>query len=457
VVEELARRSALAVDNARLFERVQEANRAKDEFLATLSHELRTPLTPIVGWVHLLGGGQIEPADFKHGLAIIDKNSQALSRLINDLLDMSAILNGKMRIDRSPLIVGQVVREAVETVRAQADRRDIKIELTGCTDDGLQSLISGDRTRLTQVCWNLLTNAVKFSDDGGTVRVSCERDTSSLVVRVEDEGIGIAPEFLPQVFDRFQQADMSTTKLYGGLGIGLALVRSFVEAHGGTVRAESAGLGRGSCFTVRLPAAELQNAECGLRIEEASTSESATEHTSTSAPAVPAPSSTSSDDQKFVAPDPQSAIEKSAIRNSQSRSPQSLRRAIVVEDAPDTLEMLCRFFASRGFEVTACTEAAEALDVASRAHFDIIVTDIGLPNINGYELLRRLRQESPHLAHVPALALTGYAAEADVNAARAAGFDAHLAKPFEPVTLADAIEKLLARCDDAGQLATGGE
>jgi PAS domain S-box-containing protein len=268
VAEEMARRAALAIDNARLFERAQEANRAKDEFLATLSHELRTPLTPIVGWVHLLGGGQIEPDDFKHGLGIIDKNSKSLSRLINDLLDMSAILNGKMRIDHSPVLIGQVMREAVETVRAQADRRGIRIELTGCDDDNLQSLISGDRTRLVQVFWNLLTNAAKFSDDGATVRVSCKREEASLVVSVEDDGIGIAPDFLPHVFDRFQQADMSTTKLYGGLGIGLALVRSFIEAHGGTVHAESAGLGCGSRFTIRLPVAELRKAALGLRGEE---------------------------------------------------------------------------------------------------------------------------------------------------------------------------------------------
>jgi PAS domain S-box-containing protein len=448
VAEEMARRAALAVDNARLFERAHEANRAKDEFLATLSHELRTPLTPIVGWVHLLGGGQInEPTDFKHGLAIIDKNSQTLSRLINDLLDMSAILNGKMRIDRAPVLISQVVREAVETVRAQADTRKVVIELTGCDEDNLQSMISGDRTRLVQVVWNLLTNAIKFSQDGGTVRVSCERDAASLVVSVEDEGIGIAPEFLPQVFDRFQQADMSTTKLYGGLGIGLALVHSFVEAHGGTVRAESDGLGRGSRFTVRLPVAELRNADFGSRIEEGSTSSSATASTAT-----PAPASSVNDDQKLGAPTPQSEI-----RNPQSRSPQSTRRALIVEDAPDTLEMLRRLFEGRGFEVAACSEAAEALDVASRAHFDIIVTDIGLPNIDGYELLRRLYSESPHLAQAPAVALTGYAAEADVEAARAAGFDAHLAKPFEPATLTDVVEKLLARRDDAEGVTSGVE
>jgi signal transduction histidine kinase/ActR/RegA family two-component response regulator len=424
LAEELARRAALAVDNARLYERAQEANRAKDEFLATLSHELRTPLTPIVGWVHLLGGdGEAATPDLRHGLAVIDKNSQSLSHLINDLLDMSAILNGKMRIDRLPVKINSVLQEAVETVRPQADKRGVGIELAPCAGD--EPAVEGDRTRLVQVFWNLLSNAVKFSPDGGRVRVACDADARGLRVRVEDEGIGISPEFLPHVFERFRQADMSPTKLYGGLGIGLSLVRSFVEAHGGEVSAESAGEGRGSRFTVRLPAGGMRTADFGSRIKEA-------------APAikeVAPPSQPSAPDRLEVgAPDPQSEI----------RTPQSSKRVLLVEDAPDTLEMLRLFFAARGYAPTACASAADALDVAAREHFDIIVTDIGLPNIDGYELLRRLRSESPHLADTPAIALTGYAAEADVAAARDAGFEEHVAKPFEPEALGDAVEKLLA-------------
>jgi PAS domain S-box-containing protein len=423
LAEELARRAALAVDNARLYQRAQEANRAKDEFLATLSHELRTPLTPIIGWVHLLGGGRAAPPDLEHGLEIIDKNSQALSRLINDLLDMSAILNGKMRIDRAPVRAESVLREAVETVRAQADKRGVRIELNGCDDENTTT-VSGDRTRLAQIFWNLLTNAVKFSADGGRVRVSCERDAQMLRVHVEDEGAGIEPEFLPHVFDRFRQADMSTTKLYGGLGIGLALVRSFVEAHGGAVRAESTGAGRGSRFTVELPLAELRIADGGWRIAEQDNA----------APSSLSSTAVATDVKADDAANPQSAI----------RNPQSSPRILVVEDAPDTLEMLRLFFSARGFAPTVCSSSEEALDVAAREQFDIIVTDIGLPHTDGYELLRRLRRDMPHLAGSPALALTGYAAEADVAAARDAGFDAHLAKPFEPAALADAIEKLLA-------------
>ncbi len=258
LAEELARRAALAIDNARLYQRAQEANRAKDEFLATLSHELRTPLTPIVGWVQMMNHGSLAAPDVTHGLSVIDKNSQSLARLINDLLDMSAIINGKMRIDHLPVTVNHVLQEAVETVRPEAASRQIEIALTTCAADTLAVVVSGDRTRLVQVCWNLLSNAIKFSAAGGRVRVSCAADEREVRVTVADEGGGIEPEFLPHVFERFRQADMSTTKPHGGLGIGLALVKSFVEAHGGIVRAESAGAGQGSRFTVSLPRLRLR-------------------------------------------------------------------------------------------------------------------------------------------------------------------------------------------------------
>src|SRR5205085_1108049 len=241
LAEEFARRAALAIDNARLYQHAQEANRTKDEFLATLSHELRTPLTPIIGWVHMMNNEQLTPPDLLHGLTVIDKNSQTLARLINDLLDMSAILNGKMRIDHLPVTLDHVLKEAIETVRPQAQQHHIEIELTPCAEQ-TPFFVSGDRTRLGQIFWNLINNAVKFSPGGGRVRVRCAVDEAEVRVEVEDEGIGIAPEFLPHVFDRFRQADMSTTKMHGGLGIGLALVKSFVEAHGGTVSAASAGV-----------------------------------------------------------------------------------------------------------------------------------------------------------------------------------------------------------------------
>ncbi len=253
--EELARRAALAIDNARLYSRAQEANRAKDEFLATLSHELRTPLTPVIGWVHMMRSGQLDEAGAAQGLEVIDKNAQALLRLINDLLDMTSIMSGKMRIERAPVELGRVLSEAVETVRPQADVKGVALEVAdGADADGAATaLVSGDRTRLVQVFWNLLSNAVKFSRKGARVRVESRADGAAARVEVVDEGSGIETEFLPRVFDRFSQADGSTTRAHGGLGLGLALVKSFVEAHGGTAEVFSDGPGRGSRFAVTLP------------------------------------------------------------------------------------------------------------------------------------------------------------------------------------------------------------
>ncbi|HZH29851.1 MAG TPA: PAS domain S-box protein [Pyrinomonadaceae bacterium] len=395
---ELARRAALAIDNARLYGRAQEANRAKDEFLATLSHELRTPLTPIIGWVHMMSSGQLAAEDITHGLSVIGKNSQSLAHLINDLLDMSAILSGKMRIDMLPVSLGAVVREAIETVRPRAARQNISLDFVpapGAED----ALVSGDRTRLVQIFWNLLTNAVKFSPDGSRVRVVCEIAGASARVHVEDEGVGISEEFLPFVFDRFRQQDMSTTKAHGGLGIGLALVKSFVEAHGGTVSAASAGEGRGSRFTVSLPLA----------------------------PTATAPDN---DDADAVPPEDACGVEAAC-------------HVLVIEDAPDTLEVLRVTLAVHGFRTSACATPEEALSIAADEHFDIIISDIGLPNIDGYELLKLLRARTPRLRDVPALALTGYAAQKDVDAALSAGFNAHLAKPFDPSTLLATVDALL--------------
>jgi PAS domain S-box-containing protein len=395
--QEIAARAALAIENARLYARAQEVNRAKDEFLATLSHELRTPLTPILGWTHMIRSGRLGSAETEQGVRIIEKNSQSLSRLINDLLDMSSILSGKMRIERAPVELAGVVREAAETVRPQADARSVSVEVQ---TDGLRpAVVSGDRTRLVQVFWNLLHNAVKFSREGGRVRVLVGAREGAARVEVEDEGSGIAPEFLPYVFERFRQADMATTRMHGGLGLGLALVKSFVEAHGGSVRAESGGHGCGSRFTVALPAAETDGARGNSDDLDAGAGEPCSERTC---------------------------------------------HVLLIEDAPDTLEMLRVVFESRGYTTTACATPEEALRVAETGRFDIIVSDIGLPRIDGYELITRLR-ELPHLREVPALALTGYAAQSDAEAALAAGFDAHVPKPVDPTELAERMDQLTRR------------
>ncbi|HWW76735.1 MAG TPA: ATP-binding protein, partial [Pyrinomonadaceae bacterium] len=395
--QEIAARAALAIENARLYGRAQEVNRAKDEFLATLSHELRTPLTPILGWTHMIRSGRLGSAEIAQGVRVIEKNSQALSRLINDLLDMSSILSGKMRIERAPVELQAVVREAVETVRPQAAARRVSIEVE--PGGGASVSLDGDRTRLVQVFWNLLNNAVKFSSEGGLVRVRVGAKDGTARVEVEDDGDGIAPEFLPHVFERFRQADGSTTRTHGGLGLGLALVKSFVEAHGGSVAAESAGEGRGSRFTVRLPTLET------------------TER-----------------------PRPSGDLDPNAA----APCAEEPCHVLLVEDAPDTLEMLRVVFEARGYTAAACATPEEALRVAESGRFDIIVSDIGLPRIDGYELIRRLR-ELPHLREVPALALTGYAAPRDAEAALGAGFDAHVPKPVDPSALAERMEQLVRR------------
>ena len=396
--EELARLAALAIDNARLYGRAREVNRAKDEFLATLSHELRTPLTPIIGWTHMIRSGNINAPDTEQGLRVIDKNSQALSRLINDLLDMSSILSGKMRIESAAVELGAVVREAVETTRPLAEARGVSFDITA-REEGTPFSVSGDRTRLVQVFWNLLNNAVKFSPQGGRVRVEWRAEDASARVEVSDEGQGIAPEFLPHVFERFRQADGSTTRSHGGLGIGLALVKSFVEAHGGTVAAASEGEGRGSRFVVLLPLLQQARPE-GLTFAESPSEE--------------------------VSP----------------RDEGESCHVLLVEDSRDTLDMLRVVFGSRGYRTTTCSTAEEALRIAETSRFDIIVSDIGLPHIDGYELMRRLRR-MPHLSDTPAVALTGYAASKDAEAARDAGFNAHIPKPVDPSALAKEIEQLL--------------
>lgn len=399
LAEDLAHRAANAVDNARLYQEAQRANRMKEEFLATLSHELRTPLTPILGWVHMIRSGMLKDEDLDRSLAVIEKNSQSLTRLINDLLDMSAILSGKMRIEELPVSLTGVIKEAFETVRPLAEMRGIKLTLSLSVQD--QLLVKGDRTRLVQIFWNILSNALKFSEEGHSVRLVCEVREKEARVRVEDEGLGIAKEFLPEVFERFRQADSSKTRTHGGLGIGLALVKSFVEAHEGRVIAESGGLGRGSRFTVCLP----------LLV-----------------PPVQA-------EEKIVGPGAETPVASSGLR------------VLIVEDSTDTLEMLGKTLKIRGYSVTPCESPTDALHSAQTADFDLIISDIGMPEMDGYELIGRLRQ-LPHLKNVPAIALSGYAAEQDRTSALDAGFDIHIAKPVDPSDLTAQIEALLRKNED---------
>jgi PAS domain S-box-containing protein len=400
----VAFRVALAIDNARLFEEersarreAEAASRAKDEFLTTISHELRTPLTPIIGWIHMMRNGLLPAAESAHGLEVIDKNSQSLKRLINDLLDMSAILSGKMRMEEAPVLLDGAVSEAVDMVRTFAAARNIKLELR--SEDCRYESVIGDRTRLIQAFVNLLDNAIKFSSPGGVVKVACESNGDDAIVRVEDGGQGIASEFLPFVFDRFRQEDGSKTRSHGGLGLGLALVKSFVEAHKGTIQVESAGQGQGSRFTVRLP---------WHKAAAASGNESPQVQPTTSAPA----------------------------------------HLMIIEDDPDTLEMLSATLKAHGFRVTAFDSASEMLERAPQNSVDLIISDIGMPELDGFEMIRQLRA-LPSYESVPAIALSGYASQKDVKAALAAGFNAHVSKPVDPSELTAMVNKLLKKATQA--------
>src|SRR6267142_5421822 len=398
----VADRIALAIDNARLFEEertarreAEAASRAKDEFLTTISHELRTPLTPIIGWIHMIRNGILTDKETIHGLSVIEKNSYALNRLINDLLDMSAILSGKMRMEELPVSLEQVLREAVETVRPMAADRSIEIGLD--FHDWQNEVLIGDRTRLVQVFWNLLHNAVKFSPPGGRVEVDAEANELETTVRIQDAGQGIAAEFLPFVFERFRQADGSKTRTYGGLGLGLALVKSFVEAHQGTVKAESEGVDQGSRFTVSWPRRQTQVEPLGPQSER-------------------------------VRP----------------QSPPKSFHLLIVEDDPDTLEMLRDTLEARGFRVTACESAAETLQIAPGMQVDLIISDIGMPEMDGFHMIKNLREVAGY-QDVPAIALSGYASQKDAKAALAAGFDAHVSKPVDPAELVIMVNGLLEK------------
>lgn len=401
----VADRLALAIENARLYEvektaraMAEDANRAKDEFLTILSHELRTPLTPIIGWVHMMQTGILPDADYGKAFEVINRNAYNLKRLVNDLLDMSAILSGKMRIEHADLSLAEVLQESVETMRSFAEDSKVELKLQ-VANDAAAFMVQGDRNRLNQAFCNVLHNAIKFSPAGHVVEVTCESDDAQATVRIRDHGEGIPLPFLPHVFERFRQADGSRTRAYGGLGLGLALVKSFVEAHGGAVEASSEGEGQGSVFVIKLP-------------REA-----------------PTPSENGPLQPRFE------------VEGRRDR-----KRILIVEDQPDTLEMLAVSFQAKGYETFLCNSAAEALQIAGREHFDLVVSDIAMPDMDGLQLIRDLRRREG-LESIPAIALSGYASQKDVDAAIAAGFNLHLTKPVDPTDLAAAVEKLLLKSD----------
>ena len=401
----LGQQCAQAIARARLYEAEQRAraqaeaaNRIKDEFLAVLSHELRTPLNPILGWVKLLRTRQFDEIKRDQALETVERNAKLLSQLIEDLLDVSRILRGKLNLKVNPVNLAGVIAAAVETVRLAAAAKSIEVDTVFA---GNVEQVLGDANRLQQVVWNLLSNAVKFSESGGRVEVRLERVGAQALIRVSDTGKGIDPEFLPHVFDYFRQEDSTTTRVFGGLGLGLAIVRQLVELHGGTVQAESSGVGQGARFTVMLP---LQK-QVEAKIES------------------PVPSS-------------QSPV----------LSPLSGLRVMVVDDEPDTLELLAFTLSELGAVVRAVASAEEVLVALSGWPADLLLSDIGMPQMDGYMLIRAIRGMPPERGGtLPAIALTAYAGETDRQQVLAAGFQHHLAKPVESGELVAAILSLVGR------------
>jgi len=385
------------------------ANRAKDEFLGVVSHELRTPLNAVLGWAQILRQNQrVNDAAFaKKGLEVIERNARAQAKLVDDILDVSRIVSGKLRIELRPMDLASAVRAAIEVICPVAEARGVMLRMSIEEDVP----VSGDPDRLQQVVWNLLSNAVSFTPKGGSVEVLLERGSQGARLVVRDSGRGIEPAFLPYVFERFRQADSSATRRHGGLGLGLAIVRDLVELHGGRVFAESEGLDKGAAFTVELP---LRAPTLELRSS-----------------AVPRPQQES---------EPMATV-----------APRRLDRLkiLVVDDDPDARELLATMLGGEGAEVVAAASAAEAFDIVSHLEPHVIVSDIGMPLEDGCAFLRRLRASGAPCAQTPALALTAYAGPSDVERALHAGFQAHLPKPVEPEALVPLVTSLAGRCPQA--------
>lgn len=397
--------------SARLLMREEEAradaeaaNRLKDEFLATVSHELRTPLNSILGWAQLMRTGKLDEEGSTRALSTIERNTKALAEIIDDLLDVSRIISGKLRLDVKPVELEGVVEAALDTVRPATDAKNIHLEVSL---DPSAGAISGDPNRLQQVVWNLLTNAIKFTPRGGHVEVRLERVETSARITVTDSGEGISEDFLPYIFDRFRQADSTFTRLHGGLGLGLAIVRHLVEMHGGAVSADSPGRGKGATFAVSFPiAATRWNARL----------------------------------------DPERAAESSRLGQEDPTELAGLR-VMIVDDEPDARELLVAMLEHRGAEVIAASSAAHALELltlASNGSFpDVLVSDIGMPGEDGFDLIAKVRlMESDRRGSIPAIALTAYARAEDRALVLASGFQRHVAKPVEPSILATTIADL---------------
>ncbi|CAN5893582.1 hypothetical protein BH11MYX2_BH11MYX2_09920 [soil metagenome] len=418
----LASQAALAIDNAQLLERARKATEAaehaanaergaraevervsllKDEFLATLSHELRTPLNAILGWSEVLLSRAVEGDDSRRGLESIGRNARAQAQLIDDLLDMNRIVSGKIRLDVQPVDLSSIVQAATASSRPAAEAKDVRVLHTLDTTTGN---VYGDPHRLQQVVWNLLSNAIKFTPRGGRIDVVVRRVESHVEISVADSGIGIDPEFLPHLFERFRQADASTTRRFGGLGLGLSIVKQLTELHGGTVRAASAGRNRGASFVVTLPVRVLRDAPSSLPVVN---------------------------DVTPLAPPP---ISLAGLK------------ILVVDDEPDARELLKRLLTDAGATVTSASSVEEALTMIRAGHPDVLVSDIGMPERDGYQLIKVVRKlPLDQGGRTPAIALTAFARSEDRTRAMLAGYQVHVAKPIEPHELIVTIGSLTGR------------
>lgn len=366
----------------------ESIGRLKDEFLTTLSHELRTPLNSILGWAQLLKLGGLPEEKRANGIATIERNARHQAKLIEDLLDLSSIIAGKLKLHFQPFGLRGIVNNAAETMLPAALAKGLKLSVTS---DVFPDLVNADAHRLQQVMWNLVSNAIKFTPQGGAISISMRQAGTSVYIAVSDTGEGLSPTFLPHAFERFRQADSSITKKSGGLGLGLSIVKQLVEMHGGTVTASSAGAGCGSTFTVQLPLAET----------------------------VPAAANNSPSNSTAV--DIASALQGTRI--------------LIVDDEPDALHLVSYLFQKHGADTRTATSAAEALQIIATFDPQLLISDIGMPEVDGYELLRTIRAEVPNGRNLPAIALTAFADQTNREKALMTGFQNHIGKPFDATAL----------------------
>jgi CheY-like chemotaxis protein/two-component sensor histidine kinase len=374
----------------------------KDDFLATISHELRTPLTSILGWARLLSSGTLSESQITHALHVIEQSASAQARLVDDILDTSRIITGRLQLEAQPVDIKRVFQAAVDVVRPSADTKKIGLSVTIGNPIGM---VLGDANRLQQVIWNLLSNAVKFTNEGGRVDARITRTDDQVEIVVTDSGIGIDPQFLPYIFDRFRQADSTSTRRYGGLGLGLAIVRHVVEVHGGSVSASSPGRGQGSTFKVRFPV-------------------------SAAAPAV-----------EVETPPEQSKHVEEVLEEGH----QKLHgiRVLLVEDDADTLDMLRFILEQYGAEVLTAPSTREGLKILDHWQPDALVSDLAMPGQDGYELIRQLRSRGAKRGgNIPAVALSAYTRSEDRQRALSAGFQTHVSKPVDPEELVSVVANL---------------